>query len=77
MPRNTINDGFNSAAEELLDDHVVRPGPDLRQVTIDTVSTVVAPVDFNLDDFAGGGFTYRGKPIADQPDLDRLHQSGQ
>ncbi|WP_336985742.1 M10 family metallopeptidase C-terminal domain-containing protein [Altererythrobacter aquiaggeris] len=56
-----------------FEDHAKRPGEPAANnkalaVEVDAVSE---PLGFNLDDFAGLGFTYRGKEIAD---LDRVEQ---
>ncbi|MXO60866.1 hypothetical protein GRI89_15090 [Altererythrobacter salegens] len=42
---------------------VVRPGPQLS--LSDPTDFGVGPVDYNLDDYGGLGYFYRGKPVAD------------
>ncbi|WP_202386119.1 M10 family metallopeptidase C-terminal domain-containing protein [Allopontixanthobacter confluentis] len=45
--------------------HVARPGADTSTISVVSGVTADEPLDFNLDDFADLGLTYRGKPIAD------------
>jgi serralysin len=51
------------------EDHVVRPGPELEISLSSLTAGLPGRLDFNLDDYAGLGLTYRGKEIAD---LDRV-----
>ena len=59
-------DTENSAGDPT---HVARPNADTSTIGVFSGVTTDEPADFNLDDFAGLGLTYRGKPIAD---LDRV-----
>lgn len=61
--KNFEQDWLESSAGDTT--HVARPNADTSTIQLLSGFGTDEPMDFNLDDFAGLGFSYRGKPIAD------------